>query len=162
MSFKNIFGNSGNEAKAAEESAQKLSEKIPGAWPEDQGVDPELYEDMPPTAARDPKIIRETSSEALGIMNDFLTPLFRNTRSAAAQQQTASEDPASTTSMASAAKDEASKNVKVEIREEDRPTIGEEEREGLKHDNYAAARSAKKRTDDESIRPVKPDDGSTR
>lgn len=74
MSFRNIFDSGGNEAKSAEESARKVSEDIPGARPEREGVDPELYDGIP-EAARDPKIVRETSPEALNIMNNFITPV---------------------------------------------------------------------------------------
>ncbi|MFF1374909.1 hypothetical protein [Streptomyces sp. NPDC058308] len=154
MSFKNIFGGGESGAKSAEESAQKVHENIPGVHPEEDGVDPELYDGIPGTT-RDPKIVRETSPEALGIMSTFLTPLFQNTRTAAAKQQEASEDPASTSGMASATRDEAFKKVKAEIREEDRPKISkesgprisEEEREALREENSKSAANIK-RTDD--------------
>ncbi|MEV0256023.1 hypothetical protein AB0H82_17400 [Streptomyces sp. NPDC050732] len=151
MSFKNIFESGGGEAKSAEESAQKVRDDIPGARPEEEGVDPELYDGIPPVT-RDPKTVRETSPEALNIVNNFITPLFRNTRTAAAAQQAASEDPASTTGMASSAKDEAFKKVKVEIRDEDRPHISEEdrpklsdeEREELRKSNAESAKNTKR------------------
>ncbi|GAA1928014.1 hypothetical protein [Streptantibioticus ferralitis] len=143
MSFKNIFDSGGSEAKSAEESAQKVSEKIPGARPEREGVDPELYDGIP-EAARDPKIMRETSPEALNIMNNFIAPLFKNTQTVAAKQREASENPESTSGMASSAKDEAFKKVEVEIRDDDRPKISDEEREGLGKDNYKLAKNAKR------------------
>ncbi|MFE3654128.1 hypothetical protein [Streptomyces sp. NPDC057579] len=128
MSFKNIFDSGGSEAKSAEESAQQVYEKIPGAWPEREGVDPELYDGIP-EAARDPKIVRETSPEALNIVNNFITPLFKNIPTVAAEQREASENPESTSGMASSAKDEAFKKVEVEINDEDLPKISDEERE---------------------------------
>ncbi|KPC66921.1 hypothetical protein [Streptomyces chattanoogensis] len=151
MSFKNIFGSGESEAKSAEESAQKVYEKIPGAWPESEGVDPELYDDIP-EAARDPKIMRETSPEALNIMNNFITPLFKNTQTVAAQQREASENPESTSGMASSAKDEAFKKVAVEIRDEDQPKVGGEDRpkisdeqlEESRKDNNKSAKDIKK------------------
>ncbi|UFQ16493.1 MULTISPECIES: hypothetical protein [Streptomyces] len=127
MTFKNIFGSGGSEAKSAEESARKARENIPGAWPEREGVDPELYDGIP-EVARDPKIVRETSPEALDIMGNFIAPLFKNTQTAAAAQQAASENPESTTGMASSAKDDAFKKVKVEIKDEDQPKIGDKDR----------------------------------
>ncbi|MEU6676588.1 hypothetical protein [Streptomyces sp. NPDC046925] len=126
MSFKNIFEGGGSEAKSAEESAQKVYEKIPGARPERQGIDPELYDGIP-DVERDPKIVRETSPEALRIMNGFLSPLFQRTGSAAAEQQATCEDPASTTGMASASEGETFKKVNVEIRDEDRPGVKAED-----------------------------------
>ncbi|MER7110590.1 hypothetical protein [Streptomyces sp. NPDC000229] len=78
--FKSIFGSTGSQATSAEESAQKLNEKIPGARPERKGVDPELYDGIP-EVARDPKIVRETSPEALDILSNFITPLFKNSAS---------------------------------------------------------------------------------
>ncbi|MFI6574815.1 hypothetical protein ACIBFB_03365 [Nocardiopsis sp. NPDC050513] len=143
MTFKNIFDSGAGEAGSAEDSAQNVHERIPGARPEREGVDPELFEDIPETA-RDPKIIRETSPEALDIMGNFITPLFRNTRTAAARQRDASENPASTTDMASSTKDEAFTKVRVEIGDEDRPTISEEEREELSRDSYGSAKKREK------------------
>jgi hypothetical protein len=148
MSFKNIFDNGGNEAESAEESAQKVSENIPGARPEREGVDPELYDGIP-EAARDPKIMRETSPEALSIMNNFLTPLFENTQTVAEKQQEASENPESTSGMASSAKDEAFKKVKVEIGDEDQPKAGDERLNEIGKDNQESVKNAER-----------PDDGS--
>jgi len=146
MTFKNIFDSGGKEAKAAEDSAQNVDEKIPGAWPEREGVDPELYDGIP-DAPRDPKIVRETSPEALAIMNNFLTPLFKNTQTAAAKQREASENPESTSGMASSAKDEAFKKVEVEIRDEDQPKAGDKRLEELKKENYKSAKNVKRRSD---------------
>ncbi|WP_017570480.1 hypothetical protein [Nocardiopsis halotolerans] len=129
MSFKNIFGIGGNEARDAEEASRNVYGKIPGVRPEREGVDPELYDGIPP-AEPDPKIIRETSPEALAIMNTFVTPLFGNTRTVAAEQRKTSEDPGSTSGMASSAKDRAFTTVRVGIRDEDRPEIREEDRPG--------------------------------
>ncbi|MFE7117163.1 hypothetical protein ACFU99_17305 [Streptomyces sp. NPDC057654] len=143
MSFKNIFGSGGNEAKSAEESARKVSEKIPGARPEQEGVDPELYDDIP-EAARDPKIVRETSPEALSIMNNFLAPLFKSTQAVADKQRETSENPESTSDMASSVKDEASKKVKVEIREEDQPKNSDERLDKLQKDNREAVKNARR------------------
>lgn len=126
MSFKNIFDSGGSEAEAAERRARNA--RIPGARPEREGVDPELYDGIPPETGRDPKIMRETSPEALDIMNSFIAPLFKNTQTVAAEQRAASENPASTSDMASSTKDEAFTNVEVEIRDEDRPTISDEDR----------------------------------
>lgn len=150
MTFKNVFGEGGREAKSAEESARKVKENIPGAWPEREGVDPELYDGIP-EAARDPKIMRETSPEALDVMNNFITPLFNNTQTAAAKQQEASENPESTSGMASSAKDEAFKKVEAEIKDEDRPTVSDEKLEELKKDNYKSVKGVK-RAPDGSVR----------
>ncbi|MFB8765602.1 hypothetical protein [Nocardiopsis alba] len=140
MTFKNIFGNGKNEARAAEESSRNVHEKIPGARPEWEGVDPELLEGIP-EVERDPKLVRETSPEALAIMNGFVTPLFQNTQTAASTQQDAAEDPASASDMASAAKDKAFEDVEVEIDEKDRPDIDAEERERLKNDNHESTKN---------------------
>ncbi|GAA1467322.1 hypothetical protein NE857_19065 [Nocardiopsis exhalans] len=146
MSFKNIFDNGENEAGSAEESARAVYERIPGARPEREGIDPELVEGIP-EVERDPKIIRETSPEALKVMGGFISPMFRNTQTAAAEQRGTSEDPESTTSMASSAKDEAFKRVEVEIRDEDRPEISDEERANLKKANQKSTGNLR-RTDD--------------
>lgn len=67
-------------------------------------------------------------------MSTFVSPLFKNTQEAADSQREAAEDPRTTTDMASSAKDEAFKNVEVEIDDEDRPEINEEDREQMKQD----------------------------
>lgn len=134
MSFKNIFENGKGEAESAEESAQHVYEKIPGARPEREGVDPELYDGIP-DAERDPKIIRETSPEALSVMSTFIAPMFKNTQTAATEQKQTSEDPQTTSDMASSSMNEAYKNVEVEIDDEDQPEISAEEREKLKQFN---------------------------
>ncbi|MBP2401636.1 hypothetical protein [Streptomyces syringium] len=146
MSFKNIFDGGGNEAKSAEESARKVHETVPGFRPEREGVDPELYDDIP-EVTRDPKIIRETSPEALRIVNDFITPLFKNTRTAAADQRKASEDPQTTSDMASSTKDEAFKKVKAEIKDEDKPKISDEERKDLRKDNHEKVKNVQRNPD---------------
>ncbi|MEV2275050.1 hypothetical protein AB0I72_05655 [Nocardiopsis sp. NPDC049922] len=143
MTFTNIFDSGAGEARSAEDSAQNIHGRIPGVRPEREGVDPELFEDIPETA-RDPKIIRETSPEALNIMGSFITPLFRNTQTAAARQREASESPASTTGMASSTKDEAFTKVEVSIGDEDQPSISAEEREELSKDSYASAKKREK------------------
>jgi hypothetical protein len=158
MSFRKIFDSGGSEAKSAEESARKAYETIPGAWPEREGVDPELYDGIP-EAARDPKIVRETSPEALDIMRNFITPLFKNTQTVAAKQREASENPESTSGMASSAKDEAFKKVEVEIRAEDQPKISEEDRPKISDEQLEASRKGNhksandiKRTDEGSAK----------
>ncbi|MEV5138662.1 hypothetical protein AB0K71_26255 [Streptomyces syringium] len=146
MSFKNIFGGGGNEAKSAEESAQKIYSQIPGVRPEDEGVDPELYEGIEKTP-RDPKIVRETSPEALNIANSFLTPLFKNTQTAAAGQQKASENPETTTGMASSTMDKASEKMEVKIKDEDKPKISDEDRANLKKDNREQVKNVERNAD---------------
>ncbi|MFV8127108.1 hypothetical protein [Streptomyces syringium] len=146
MSFKNIFDSGGNEAKSAEESAQKVHEKIPGFRPEREGVDPELYDDIP-EVTRDPKLVRETSPEALRIVKNFITPLFQNTQTAAAEQRETSENPQSTSDMASSIKDEASKKVQAEIKDEDKPKISDEERKDLRKDNHEKVKKVQRNAD---------------
>ncbi|MEU9982091.1 hypothetical protein [Streptomyces sp. NPDC050856] len=86
--FKNIFDGNGSEAASAEESARKVNENIPAARPERKGLDQELYDGIP-EAVRDPKIVRETSPEALSVMSNFIAPLFKDTAAAASAQSAA-------------------------------------------------------------------------
>ncbi|WP_370418160.1 hypothetical protein AB8O64_05690 [Streptomyces sp. QH1-20] len=146
MSFKNIFGGGGSEAKSAEESARKIHSHIPGVRPEDEGVDPELYEGID-TAPRDPKIVRETSPEALNIANSFLAPLFKNTQTAATNQQKASENPETTSGMASSTVDKVSEKMEVKIKDEDKPKISDEDRAKLKKDNREQVKNVKRNAD---------------
>lgn len=120
MSYQNVFTGGAGEAESAEQSAQHLREKIPGAWPERQGVDPELYDDIP-DVPRDPKIVNELAPEALNITGNFLTPLFQNFQTVAANQLEVSENPASTSGMASSIHGEISKEVKPEIPDDSTP-----------------------------------------
>src|SRR5699024_4378350 len=128
MSFKNIFGTSKGEAEAAENSAHDIYGKSPGAQPEEKGVDPELLDAIPDTE-RDPKILRETSPEALSIMNTFLSPLFKNTPTSATDQRETSENPRTTSDMASSDTDDTYKTVNAVLATENRPNISDGERE---------------------------------
>lgn len=121
MTYSNAFTGGAGEAESAEQSVRQLQEKIPGAWPERQGVDPELYEGIP-DEPRDPKIVNELAPEALNIAGNFLTPLFQNFRTVAAGQLEVSENPASTSGMASSVQEEIAKEMNAEIRDEDKPT----------------------------------------
>lgn len=120
MSYKNAFTGGAGEAKSAEQSARQLHEKIPGARPEREGVDPELYDDIP-DEPRDPKIVNELSPGALNIVESVLTPLFQNFQTVAADQLTVSENPASTSDMASSTQGEISKKMKADISDKDKP-----------------------------------------
>lgn len=120
MSYKNAFTGSAGEAGSAEQSARQLHEKIPGAWPERKGVDPELYDDIP-DEPRDPKIVNELSPAALNIVGNVLIPLFHNFQTVAADQLKVSENPASTSNMASSTQEDISKKMKAEISDKDKP-----------------------------------------
>lgn len=146
MSFKNIFGGGGSEAKSAEKSAQEVHSQIPGVRPEREGVDPELYDGID-EVPRDPKIVRETSPEALNIVNNFLTPLFKNTQTAATEQRETSENPESTSSMASSAMKKASEEMKVKIEDGDKPEISDAERQALRKDNHQQVKNVKRNAD---------------
>ncbi|MFI5782960.1 hypothetical protein [Nocardia sp. NPDC051570] len=119
MSYKNAFTGGSGAAESAEHSARQIYEKIPGAWPERKGVDPELYDDIP-DAPRDPKIVNEMSPGALNIVGNVLTPLFQNFQTVAADQLRVSENPASTSTMASSTQAETSKNMKAEVNNKDK------------------------------------------
>lgn len=146
MTFNNIFDNGRGRAKSAEDSAKKVHEKIPGDRPEREGVDPELYDGIP-DVPRDPKIIRETSPEALSIMSNFITPMFQSTQTAADEQKNASNNPASTSSMASSAKDETAKNMKAEIKDEDRPKVDDPNLEKTRKENEKAVKEVRRNPD---------------
>lgn len=111
MSFRNAFTGGAGEAESAEQSARKLHERIPGFRAVRDGVDPELYDGIP-DEPRDPKIVNELSPGALNIMGNFLTPLFQKFQTVAADQLIVSEDPSSTSNMASAAQKAMSKRMK--------------------------------------------------
>ena len=120
MSYKNAFTGGAGEAESAEQSARGVHEKIPGAWPERKGVDPELYDDIP-DEPRDPKIVNELSPGALNVVGNVLTPLFQNFQTVAGDQLNVSENPASTSDMASSTQGKMSESMKAEIGDEDKP-----------------------------------------
>jgi hypothetical protein len=120
MSYQNAFTGGAGEAESAEQSARALHEKIPGAWPERKGVDPELYDDIP-DEPRDPKIVNEMSPGALNVVGNVLAPLFQNFQTVAADQLNVSVNPASTATMASSTLDETSENIKAKISDDDKP-----------------------------------------
>lgn len=120
MSYKNVFTGGAGEAESAEQSARLLNERIPGAWPERKGVDPELYDDIP-DEPRDPKIVNEMAPGALNIVGNVLAPLFQNFQTVAADQLNVSENPASTSAMASSTKEKTAENMKAEISDDDKP-----------------------------------------
>ena len=120
MSYKNAFTGGAGEAESAEQSARQVHERIPGAWPERKGVDPELYDDIP-DEPRDPKIVNEMSPGALNVVGTVLTPLFQNFQTVAADQLRVSEDPASTSTMASSTQQKTSEDMKADISDKDKP-----------------------------------------
>ncbi|WP_035847655.1 Vgb family protein [Kitasatospora azatica] len=118
MTFKNIFDSGGDEADSAKQAADALNQDTPGTGPISGQV-----RDM--ESQRDPWLVRQTAHGALDVMG-FLGPLFEKVHSASADQLTASQDPASTTGMASSAMNKAFGTMKVEIRPEDLPNVSTE------------------------------------
>ncbi|MFD9268613.1 SMP-30/gluconolactonase/LRE family protein [Streptomyces goshikiensis] len=94
MSFKNIFENGGDEAGSADKAAQALGKDTPGAGDVSEAV-------RKLESERDPWLVRQTAHGAFDVMG-FLNPLFRNAQDVAAAQRQVSEDPGSTSTMASA------------------------------------------------------------
>ncbi|MFD7334559.1 hypothetical protein ACFV98_00955 [Streptomyces violascens] len=93
MSFKNIFDNGGEQAGSAEKSADALNKDTPGSGDVSEAV-------RKLESERDPWVMRQTAHGAFDVMS-FLGPLFQNAQGAAAAQRQASEDPSSTSNMAS-------------------------------------------------------------
>ncbi|MDH6129817.1 hypothetical protein [Kitasatospora sp. GP82] len=114
MSFKNIFDNSGDQAGSADKSAQALNKDTPGAGDVSDAV-------RKLESERDPWLVRQTAHGAFDVMG-FLNPLFQNTQGVAAAQRQVSEDPGSTSTMASATT-KAFGPPKVSISDEDMPKL---------------------------------------
>ncbi|MEV0416523.1 hypothetical protein AB0I68_38790 [Streptomyces sp. NPDC050448] len=114
MSFKNIFDNGGNEAGSADQSAQKLNKDTPGAGDVSEAV-------RKLESERDPWLVRQTAHGAFDVMG-FLSPLFQSTQGVAAAQRQVSEDPGSTSKMASSTT-KAFGPPKVTISDEDMPKL---------------------------------------
>jgi hypothetical protein len=130
MSFFNIFNGDKAEAKSAQDSAQALNKLIPGYWLESEGVDEELYDGLTKDPVRDPKIVKERSPEALNIVGKVLDPLFGHNQTVAEGQRIVSENPASTSGMASSVLGEVSHGassqgitVQSQIKDTDKPAM---------------------------------------
>ncbi|MEV4441453.1 hypothetical protein AB0K09_20990 [Streptomyces sp. NPDC049577] len=124
MSFKNIFDSGGNEADSARQAADAFNKNTPGSGDVSEAV-------RKLESERDPWLVRQTAHGAFDVMG-FLGPLFQKFHDVSADQRTVSEDPASTSGMASSAKNKAFENVQVKIRDEDLPYIGEDQQRKLK------------------------------
>ncbi|MCX4695781.1 hypothetical protein [Streptomyces sp. NBC_01408] len=114
MSFKNIFDNGGDEAGSADKSAQALGKDTPGAGDVSEAV-------RKLESERDPWLVRQTAHGAFDVMG-FLGPLFQNAQGMAAAQRQVSEDPGSTSTMASATT-KAFGPPKVSIGDADMPKL---------------------------------------
>lgn len=112
MSFKNIFDNGGDQAGSADKSAQELNNDTPGAGDVSEAV-------RKLESERDPWLVRQTAHGAFDVMG-FLNPLLKNAQGMAAAQRQVSEDPSSTSTMASSTT-KAFGPPKVSIRDEDMP-----------------------------------------
>ncbi|MGW2651919.1 hypothetical protein ACWC2T_45450 [Streptomyces sp. NPDC001393] len=114
MSFKNVFDTGGGEADSAKESAQALHSDAPGAG--DVSADVCDLE-----RERDPWLVRQTAHGAFDVMG-FLSPFFQQFQDVSAAQRQVSEDPGSTSSMASSAT-KALGPPKANISAEDMPNM---------------------------------------
>ncbi|GAA1959509.1 hypothetical protein [Amycolatopsis minnesotensis] len=115
MSFKKIFDSGESEGDSAEQSARALHDDTPGA-----GAFSEEVRKL--ESGRDPWLVRQTPHGAFDVMG-FLGPLFQKVQTVSAAQRDISQDPASTSGMASSAVDKTFEKVKVEIRDEDLPSV---------------------------------------
>ncbi|CCH31848.1 hypothetical protein ABZ816_25920 [Actinosynnema sp. NPDC047251] len=120
MTYQNIFDGGKGQALSAEKAAQTLRKEIPGAV--DPDIDPELLTGIP-QKARDPKIVNELSPVALEIAGRFLEPLFKSTQKAAVDQLAASNDPKTTSTMASSTLQEVATQVKATVNASDEPKM---------------------------------------
>jgi sugar lactone lactonase YvrE len=144
--FGNIFSGGKDRAGDAEKSADKITEDTPGAgdgdWDDDEeSVSGDISAFVHKLeSGRDPWQPRQTAHGALGIMRGFLGPHFKNFQTAADGQRHVSEDPKSTSGMASsAAKSSAGEESfrdSAKISDEDRPSISADVERELKGTYY--------------------------
>ncbi|MFG2983609.1 hypothetical protein ACGFYQ_20570 [Streptomyces sp. NPDC048258] len=114
MSFGNIFDGGGSGADSAKQSAEALGKDTPGAGDVSDAV-------RKMESERDPWLVRQTAHGAFDVMG-FLNPLFQKFHDAAADQRQVSEDPGSTSAMASSTL-KAAGPPKVSIGEDDMPKL---------------------------------------
>ncbi|MFE7659491.1 NHL repeat-containing protein [Streptomyces celluloflavus] len=117
MSFENVFNTGGSEAGSADKSTQALHEDTPGTGSVSNAVW-ELEKQ------RDPWLVRQTAHGALDVMG-FLGPFFQKFQSVSADQRQVSEDPSSTSGMASSTMNKASESLSVKISDADLPNLGD-------------------------------------
>lgn len=114
MSYKSVFTSAGAEASSARQAADHLFDFIPGARPEREGIDPELYEGIPETA-QDPRIVSDRATVALNVVQKVISPMFDNFGATSASERVVTDDPVSTSKMASATVNEVATNVTESI-----------------------------------------------
>ncbi|WP_406182388.1 hypothetical protein [Streptomyces sp. NBC_01006] len=114
MSFGNIFDGGGSSADSAKQSGEALGKDTPGAGDVSEAV-------RKMESERDPWIMRQTAHGAFDVMG-FLGPLFQKFHDASADQRQVSENPGSTSAMASSTL-KAAGPPKVSIGEDDMPKL---------------------------------------
>ncbi|MGW0734514.1 hypothetical protein [Streptomyces sp. NPDC002851] len=141
-----LFNGGEAGAGSAEKAAEDLEGDTPGAgkgaWDDEEesvsGSVSGYVHDL--ESGRDPWHPRQTAHGALDVMRGFLSPHFNKFQTAAGEQREASENPKSTSSMASStlkssAEEDTFRNA-VKISDEDQPSISEEAKRRLKEAHY--------------------------
>ncbi|MEV5545983.1 PQQ-binding-like beta-propeller repeat protein [Streptomyces sp. NPDC052309] len=114
MSFENIFGTGGGQADSAKQSAEELKGDTPGARDVSGKV-----RDL--ERQRDPWLVRQTAHGAFDVMG-FLSPFFQKFQDVSAAWRQVSENPSSTSAMASSAK-QALGPLEVNISDKNMPKL---------------------------------------
>lgn len=114
MSYKNVFNSAGAEARSGKQAADYLFDFVPGARPEREGIDPELYEGITETP-NDPRIVSDRATVALNLVQGLISPMYANFDATSASERDVNEDPTSTSKMASATVNEVATNTTVGI-----------------------------------------------
>lgn len=114
MSYKNVFNSAGAEARSGKRAADHLYDFIPGARPEREGIDPELYEGIVETP-NDPRIVSDRATVALDLVQGLISPLYANFDATSVSERDVNDDPTSTSKMAGATVNEVATNLTVSI-----------------------------------------------
>ncbi|MFE6365895.1 hypothetical protein ACFVP3_38760 [Streptomyces sp. NPDC057806] len=144
--FSNVFNSGKDRASEAERAAAAMGDAIPGVgegvWDEDEECvsgDVSAYVHSL-EAGRDPWYPRQTAHGALDVMRGFLGPHFSSFQATADRQRKDTEDPNSTTGMASStmkSSTEAEDFRKAsKIRDEDQPRMSEDMQRHLNRAQY--------------------------
>lgn len=114
MSYQNVFSSGGTEAQSAKQAADHLWDFVPGAKPEREGVDPELYEGIT-ESPKDPRTVSDRATVALNLVENLISPMFANFDSTSVTVNGVTEDSASTSKMASSTVNDVATNTTESI-----------------------------------------------
>ncbi|MFG2395109.1 hypothetical protein ACGFYF_40510 [Streptomyces lavendulae] len=113
MTFKNVFDSGGTQAGSGSETTDELKANTPGSGDMSRDI-------LELEKKRDPMLLQQTAVGAYPVFR-ALGSLFQNMTNVSVDQRLASDDPSTTSDMASSTMSKANESVKVQISDSDLP-----------------------------------------